>query len=114
MKIKIFSFCAVLTLIISCQDDSPPPDLESISKGHCAAVKLCDPDNFDPLWEDLDACEASSAEDFAAAKMADEPCYEARLAWETCTSMIMDCSELDGIPGCGEEFKAYYKNCRLP
>lgn len=38
----------------------------------------------------------------------------ARLAWETCTSMIMDCSELDGIPGCGEEFKAYYKNCRLP
>ena len=84
---------AVLTLSISCQNDSPPPDLESISKGHCAAVKMCDPDNFDEVWEDLDACEAFSAEDFAAAKMADEACYEARPVWETCTSMIMDCSD---------------------
>ena len=114
MQIRIFFLTAVLALSISCQDDSPPPDLESISKGHCAAVKMCDPDNFDPLWEDLDACEASSAEDFAAAKMADEPCYEARLAWETCTSMIMDCSELDGIPGCGEEYNKYDKYCRTP
>ena len=114
MQIRIFFLTAVLALSISCQDDSPPPDLESISKGHCAAVKMCDPDNFDPLWEDLDACEASSAEDFAAAKMADEPCYEARLAWETCTSMIADCSELDGIPGCGEEYKEYRKYCTTP
>ncbi len=115
MAARFFIIIAGLLATISCQD-LPAPDLETISLAHCAIIQMCDPFDFE-VWADLEACETYSADEFEAAKIDDRPCYDGRLAWETCMSMLEDCSEYEQYEQgqrCGEEFMEYYKRCRLP
>lgn len=113
MRLRFFIFTISLILSHSaCEEDAPSPDLEDISRKRCAIIKLCDPYNFDELWADLEACEAYSAEAFSSAKIMDKPCFDARLAWETCESMVEDCSGYD--ENCGEEYIEYFKKCEIP
>jgi len=103
MQIRTLTLAVVLIWSSSCREDAPS-DLERISKAHCTVIKMCDPFNFDELWESLDACEAYSADEFAVAMAEDKDCFDARLAWETCMSMAMDCNDYEGGPGCSESF----------
>ena len=113
MKLKIYIFSVYLVTINACQDEPSPPDLESISRERCVIIEMCDPFNFSELWVDRAACEAFSAERFAAARASDRPCYDARVAWETCESMAEDCSEYED-DSCGDEYIEHFLKCEAP
>jgi hypothetical protein len=91
----------------ACQD--PEPDLESVSRARCTMVRKCARQDFYELWNSLEACEASSAEAFAAVETKDRLCFDARLAWETCQGMTEDCEEF--VEECDEVHKNYYREC---